>query len=194
MNDHHPRSDDPERQRALEEFRRLGEKAASAANARAAAVYPAFEGSEALRRLLRAHRDYEELTDLLTEERDMARGSLDLAAMARRRLVALWGGPVLIAMDDPMRTAIADVVIEAMVSRLLFEAASASEEQSPGSDTGSGAVRHMLAAAVEDLGDDEAYKLLAMALRHAGQYDPVAELRGDLGLTRSGRTRRAPSP
>ena len=181
MNDHHPRSDDPDRQRALQEFRRLGEQAASAADARAATVYPAFERSEALKRLLRTHRDYEELTDLLTEERDMARGSLDLAAMARRRLVALWGGPVLIAMDDPMRAAIADVVIEAMVSRLLLEAASSSEEQDMGADTGSSTVRHTLAAAVEDLGDDEAYELLAMALRHAGQYDPVAELREDLG-------------
>lgn len=188
MNDYQPRLDDAERQRALQEIRRRGEEAAAAANARAAAVYPAFERSDALRRLLKVHRDYEELTDLVVEERDMARGSLDLAAMARRRLVALWGGPVLIAMDDPMRTAIADVVIEAMVSRLLLGAASASEEQDLGADSSSGAVRHMLAAAVEDLGDDEAYEVLAMALRHAGHYDPVAELREDLGLGCSGRT------
>ena len=182
MSRHQPRFDDTERQRALQRFRRLGEQSAAAANARAAAVYPAFERSEALRRLLRAHRDYEELTDPLVEERDMARGSLDLAAMARRRLVALWGGPVRIAMDDPMRTAIADVVIEAMVSQLVFEAALAAEEQGLGADTGSGAVRHMLAAAAEDLGDDDVYELLALALRRSEHPDPVGALREDLGL------------
>ena len=182
MNDHHPRIDDPERQRALQEFRRLGEKAAAAADARAAAVYPAFERSEALRRLLRAHRDYEELTDLLTEERDMARGSLDLAAMARRRLVALWDGPVLIAMDDPMRTAIADVVIEAMAAQLVFEATLAAEGRELPAGTGSEAIRAWLADAVEELGDDEVFDLIAGALRNAGRADPIAELREDLGL------------
>ena len=182
MNDHTPRLDNTERQRALQEFRRFGEQAAAAANARAATVYPAFERSEALKRLLRAHRDYEELIDLLTEERDMARGSLDLTAMARRRLVAVWGGPVLIAMDDPMRTAIADVVIAAMATQLVFEATLAAEDRKLPAGTGSEAMRAWLADAVEELGDDEVFDLISEALRGAGSPDPVAELREDLGL------------
>ena len=182
MNDHPPRLDNTERQRALQESRRLGEKAATAADARTATVYPAFERSEALKRLLRAHRDYEELTDLLTEERDMARGSLDLAAMARRRLVAFWGGPVLIAMDDPMRTAIADVVIAAMASQLVFEATLGAKCRELSAGTGSEAIRAWLADAVQELGDDEVFDLIAGALRNAGRADPLAELREDLGL------------
>ena len=143
MNEHQPRFDDTERQRALQEFQRLGEEAAAVANARATAVYPAFERSQALRRLLKAHRDYEELTDLLVEERDMARGSLDLAAMARRHLVALW--------DDPMRTAIADVMIAAMASQLVFEATLATEHRELPARADSEAMRAWLADAVQDL-------------------------------------------
>ena len=49
--------------------------------------------------------------------------------------------------------------------------------------SGSGPARDLLAAAVEhQLGDDDVYELLAMALRHSGHPDPVAELREDLGL------------
>ena len=119
MNEHQPRFNSTERRRTLKELQKRQEEAAAAANAHAAAVDTDFERSEALRRLLSAHRDYEEFTDPLVEERDMARGSLDLAAMALRHLVALWGGPGLIEVDDPMRTALADVVIEAMVSRFV---------------------------------------------------------------------------
>ena len=122
------------------------------------------------------------LVALLTEERDMARGSLDLAAMARRRLVALWGGPVLTAMDDPMRIAIADVVIEAMASQLVFEATLAAKGRELPAGTGSVAIRARLADAVQELGNDEVFDLIADALRDAGTPDPVAELREDLGL------------
>ena len=127
MSEHQPLFDDIERRRALKEFRKRREEFAAAARARAAAVYPAFGRSEALRRLLSAHRDYEETRAFCLEERDMARGSLDLAAMARRRLVALRGGPVLIEMHDRMRLGIADLVIAAMASQLVFEAALATE-------------------------------------------------------------------
>ncbi len=152
MNEDQQRFDDIERRRALQELRARGEEAA-AAKTRADAVYPAFERSEALRRLLRAHRDYEELTDLLVEDRDMARGSLDLAAMARRRLVALRSGPVLVAMDDRMRLGIADLVITATASQLVFENALAAEGRDLSAGAGSEAVRAWLADAVQDLGE-----------------------------------------
>ena len=129
-----------------------------------------------------AHRNYEELTDLLVEERNMARGSLDLAAMARRRLVTLRGGPVRVEMHDPMRLAIADVVIAAMASQLVFEAALATEDRELPARADSQAMRAWLADAVQDLGDDDAFHLIAEALRDAGRPDPVAELREDLRL------------
>ena len=153
MNEDQQRFDDIERRRALQELRERSEEAAAAAETRADAVYPAFERSEALRRLLRAHRDYEELTDLLVEDRDMARGSLDLAAMARRRLVALRSGPVLVAMDDRMRRGIADLVITATASQLVFENALAAEGRDLSAGAGSEAVRAWLADAVQDLGE-----------------------------------------
>ena len=43
------------------------------------------------------------------------------------------------------------------------------------STAGPAKVRQLLAAAVEDLGDDDVYALLAMALRHSGNPDPVTE-------------------
>ena len=101
--------------------------------------------------------------------------------MARRRLVALWGGPVLIAMDDPMRIAIADVVIAAMASQLVFESTLAIERRELPARADSEAMRAWLADAVQDLGDD-AFDLIAEALRDAARPDPVAELREDLGL------------
>lgn len=182
MNEHQPRLDDTERKRALEGFKRGQQAFAAAAKARAAAVYPAFERSEALSRLLRAHRDYEESTDFLHEESRMERGSLDLTAMARRRLVALRGGPVRGEMDDPMRRGIADLVITAMASQLVFEASLAAEGRELPAGSGSGAMRAWLAAAVGDLGDDEVFDLVADAVKHSTSYDLVAELREDLGL------------
>ena len=182
MNEDLQRFDDIERRRALQEFQKRGEEAAAAAEARADGVYPAFERSEALRRLLRAHRDYEEFTDLLVEDRDMARGSLNLAAMARRRLVALRGGPVLVAMDDRMRLGIADLVITATASQLVFENALAAGGRELSAGAGPGAMRAWLADAVGDLGDDEVFDLIADALKHPASPDPVAELREDLQL------------
>lgn len=182
MNEHQPRLDDTERQRALEGLRRTQQRFAAAAKARAAVVYPAFERSEALSRLLRAHRDYEETTDFLMEERSMERGSLDMTAMARRRLVALRGGPVRGEIDDQMRRGIADLVITAMASQLVFEAALAAEGRELPAGSGSGVMRAWLAAAVGDLGDDEVFDLVADAVNHSTSYDLVAELREDLGL------------
>lgn len=182
MNEQEPRFDDTERQRALERLHEMQQKHAAAAEARRAAVYPAFERSEALRRLLRAHRDYEEAIDWLTEERSMERGNLDLAAIARRRLVALWGGPVRGELDDPMRRGIADLVITAMASQLVLEAALAAEGRELPAGAGTEAMQMWLADAVADLGDDEVFDLIADALKHATDLYPVAELREDLGL------------
>ena len=58
-------------------------------------------------------------------------------------------------------------MIEAMASQLVFEAASAAEGREVSAGADSGVERDFLAAAVEDLGDDDVYELLAMALRHS---------------------------
>ena len=142
----------------------MQQKHAAAAEARRAAVYPAFERSEALRRLLRAHRDYDESTERVLEHRKMETGNLDLTAMARRRLVALWSGPVLGDLGDPMRSGIADLVITAMASQLVLEAALAAEGRELPAGSGTEAMQMWLADAVADLGDDEVFDLIADAL------------------------------
>ena len=81
-----------------------------------------------------------------------------------------------------MRLAIADVVIAAMASQLVFETALAAEGRDLPAQADSEAVRAWLADAVQDLGDDDAFHLMAEALRDAGRPDPVAEPREDLGL------------
>ncbi|MXW96158.1 MAG: hypothetical protein F4110_14085 [Acidimicrobiaceae bacterium] len=182
MNEREPRFDDTERQRAIERLRELQQEYAAAAEARRAAVYPAFERSEALRRLLRAHRDYDESTECVLEHRRMETGGLYLTAMARRRLVALWGGPVLGELDDPMRSGIADLVITVMASQLVLERALAAEGRELPAGSGTEAMQMWLADAVADLGDDEVFDLIADALRHATDLYPVDEMREDLGL------------
>ena len=142
---------------------------------------PAGEQSEAIRRLLQADDPYRGMTGGLMEGRQLSSGSLDLAALARRRLRALRGVKER-EFDNPLCTTAADLVIEAMASQLVFEAALAAEGRELSAGAGPGAVRDLLAAAVEELGDDDVYELLAIALRHAGHPDPVADLRQDLGL------------
>ena len=179
MADHDEHLDDAERRRraVIEEFRNM--------RGRYAAEYegpdPAGERSEAIRRLLTADDPYAGISGALDLERDLGRGSLDVAALARRRLKALRGVKER-EFDNPLCNAAADLLLEAMASQLVLEAALAIEDRKapPGADPG--AVRDLLSAAVADLGDDDMFELLAMALRHSERCDWVAELRRDLGL------------
>ena len=68
-----------------------------------------------------------------------------------------------------------------MASQLVFEATLAAEGRDLPARTGPEAIRAWLADSVQDLGDD-AFDLIAEALRDAGSPDPVADLREDLGL------------
>ena len=174
-----PERDDAERRRqiALQEFRRLRGKYAH----KYEGPDPASERSEAIRRLLTADDPYEGLTGALTEDRQMSSGNLDVAALARRRLRALRGVKER-EPDNPLCIAAADLVIEAMASRLVFEAVLAVGDRELSAEAGSGPVRDSLAAAVENLGDDDVYELLALALRRSEHPDPVGALREDLGL------------
>ena len=165
------------RQIALEEFRKLRGKYAHEHEG----PDPAGERSEAIRRLLTADDPYEGLGGMLELDRDLGRGNLDIAALARRRLRVLRSVKVR-ELENPLCTAVADLVIEAMASRLVFEAAMSAESCEVPAGTSSQAGRDWLAAAVENLGDDDVYDLLAMAVRHSGHPDQVAELRRDLGL------------
>ena len=179
MTDHEDRIDDAERRRqvAIEEFRKM--------RGMFAEVYegpdPAGERSVAIRRLLTAEDPYEGLTGVLMENRQMSSDNLDLAALARRRLRALRGVKVR-ELDDRPCIAGADLAIEAMAWQWVFEAALSAENRELCGGAGSVAVRWLLAEAVEDLGDDDVYGLVAEALRHSGHPDPVGELREDLGL------------
>ena len=58
----------------------------------------------------------------------MSSGSLDIAALARRRLRALRDVKER-ELDNPLCIAAADLVIETIASRLVFEAAFAAEGQ-----------------------------------------------------------------
>ena len=121
------------------------------------------------------------LSGTLMEDRQVSSGSLDIAALARRRLRALRGVKER-ELDNPLCIAAADLVIETIASRLVFEAAFAAEGQKLRAGARSGAIRDLLVSEVEDLGDDDVYELLAMALRHSEHPDPVSELREDLAL------------
>lgn len=68
------------------------------------------------------------------------------------------------------------------MSRLVLEARLAAEGRELDTGASSVTVRDCLATAIEDTGDDDVYELMAMALRHSGHPDPVAELREVLGL------------
>ena len=174
-----PERDDTEhrRQIALMEFRNLRGKYAHEYEG----PDPASERSEAIRRLLTADDPYEGLTGALTEDRQMSSGNLDLAALARRRLRALRGVKER-EPDNPLSVAAADLVIEVMASRLVLEAFLTVEDRELRAEIGSGSVRDSLAAAVENLGDDDVYELLAMALRRPEHPDPADELREELRL------------
>jgi len=184
MTDHDEPIEDPERdgaehrrQIALMEFRNLRGKYAHEYEG----PDPASERSEAIRRLLTADDPYEGLAGALTEDRQMSSGNLDLAALARRRLRTLRGVKER-EPDNQLCIAVADLVIEAMASRLVLEATVASEGRELRAGPDSGPARDLLAATVEDLGDDEVYELLAIALRRSRRPDPVGELREGLGL------------
>ena len=171
--------EDAERQRqiALEEFRRLRGKYAHQYEG----PDPAREQSEAMRRLLAADDPYEGMMGVLMEGRQMSSGNLDLAALAQRRLRALRGVKER-GFDNLLCIAAADLVIEALASRLVLEARLASEGRELDTGASSATVRDFLATAIEDTGDDDVYELMAMALRRSGHPDPVAELREVLGL------------
>ena len=179
MTDHDEHIDDAERRRqaAIEEFRKMRGMFPE----KHEGPDPAGERSEAIRRLLTADDPYRGMTGALMEDRQMSSGNLDLATLARRRLRALRGVKER-EFDNPLCIAAADLVIEAMASQLVCEAAMAAEGREVSAGASSGAVREWLATAVEDLGDDDVYELLAMALSHSGHPDPVADLREDLGL------------
>jgi len=142
---------------------------------------PAGERSGAIRRLLTADDPYEGLTGALMEERQRDSGNLDLAALARPRLRVLLGVNDR-ELDNRLCIAAADLVIEAMASRLVLEAVLTAGDLKLSAEASSGPVRDLLAAAVENLGDDDVYELLAMALRRSGRPDWAEELREDLGL------------
>lgn len=142
---------------------------------------PAGERSDAIRRLLTADDPYEGLTGALEEQRQRDSGNLDLAALARRRLRVLRGVNDR-ELDNRLCIAAADLVIEAMASRLVLETVLAAGDQELSSEAGSGPAPDSLAAAVQNLGDDDVYELLAMALRHTTHPDWADELREDLGL------------
>ena len=177
VDDEHISDAERRRQTALDEFRELRGKYTHEYEG----PDPAGERSEAIRRLLTLDDPYEGLTGVLMEERRMSSGNLDIAALAGRRLRSLRGVNER-EIDNPLCIAAADLVIEAMASQLVFEATLASQGHELSVEPGSGPVRALLAAAVERLGDDDVYELLAMALRHSGHPDPVAELRQDLGM------------
>lgn len=179
MTDHEEPIEDTERRRraAIEDFRAMRGKYAH----RYEGPDPAGERSEAIRRLLTADDPYEGLTGALMEERQRDSGNLDLAAVARRRLRVLRGVNDR-ELDNRLCIAAADLVIEAMASRLVLEAVLTAGDLELSAEAGSGPVRDLLASAVENLGDDDVYELLAMALRRSGHPDWADELREDLGL------------
>lgn len=76
-----------------------------------------------------------------------------------------------------MRRGIADLVITAMASQLVFEEALAAEGRELPAGSGTEAMQIWLADAVADLGDDDVFDLIADALKHATSHYPVAELR-----------------
>ena len=104
---------------------------------------PAGERSEAIRRLLTLDDPYEGLTGVLMEDRRMSSGNLDIAALAGRRLRSLRGVNER-EIDNPLCIAAADLVIEAMVSQLVFEATLASQGHELSVEPGSGPVRALL--------------------------------------------------